>query len=242
MKLLKNKKIVMFAGVGIVIIVIGVVGMRFMKSRKPPPQTQTAQTAPEGDNAAEESGTGTASLAKADKEKAKPKLPSSYKQRSTTTFKPLSSHEVATMLKEIETIKQEYAKRNELLDLREKMLESLRTDLNVERKQIDDLKRELTGLIDSVAEQKTEIQKKTILLTDAEAKNFKKLAAVYKDMKPEKAAMILKEMDDDTAVKLLTMMDDKTSAKVLEAFTPEHAVKLTEKLKYFRGDLKNGKK
>ena len=57
------------------------------------------------------------------------------------------------------------------------------------------------------------MQKKSLQLTDAEAKNMKKLAAVYKDMKPEKAAMILKEMDDDTAVKLLTMMDDKNIGK-----------------------------
>lgn len=241
MKLLKNKKIVMFAGVGIVIMGVGVVGMRFMKSKKPPPPDQTAQTPAEGDNM-EESGTGTASLANVNKEKAKPKLPSSYKQRSTALFKPLSSHEVAAMLKEIEIIKQEYAKRNDMLDLKEKMLESLRTDLNVERKQLDDLKRELTGIIDSVAEQRTEIQKKTLQLTDTEAKNIKKLAAVYRDMKPEKAAMILKEMDEDTAAKLLTMMDDKTSAKVLEAFTPVQAVKLTEKLKYLKGDLKNEKK
>lgn len=241
MKLLKNKKIIMFAGVGIVIMGVGVVGMRFMK-KKPPPQPPPAHTAPAGDNVEEEVGTGTASLAAANKEKAKPKLPASYKQRSTAIFKPLSSQEVATMLKEVAIIKQEYAKRNELLDLREKMLESLRTDLSVERKQIDDLKRELTGMLDSVSEQKTDMQKKSLQLTDAEAKNIKKLAAVYKDMKPEKAAMILKEMDDDTAVKLLTMMDDKTSAKVLEAFTPEHAVKLTEKLKYLRNDPKIGKK
>jgi len=239
MKLLKNKKMIMFAGVGIVIMGIGVVGMRFMKSRKPPPPTETAQPASEGDNVTGETGTETASHAK---EKAKPKLPATYKQHSTTIFKPLSSHEVSAMLKEIETIKQDYAKRNDLLTLKEKMLESLHADLSAEKKQLDDLKRELTGILDSVVDQKTEMQKKSVLITDAEEKNIKKLAAVYKDMKPEKAAMILKEMDDDTAVKLLTMMDDKTSAKVLEAFTPEHAVKLTEKLKYMRTDSKKGKK
>ena len=79
--------------------------------KKTSASTPPAQTAPAGDNVDEEAGTGTAALAAANKEKVKPKLPASYKQRSTAIFKPLSSQEVATMLKEVAIIKQEYAKK-----------------------------------------------------------------------------------------------------------------------------------
>ena len=57
-----------------------------------------------------------------------------YKQNATTIFKPLSSNEIAKMLKEIEGEKHKYEKRNELLDLKEKTLESLRADMEAGKK------------------------------------------------------------------------------------------------------------
>ena len=47
---------------------------------------------------------------------------------------PLFLNEIAKMLKEIEGEKHKYEKRNELLDLKEKTLESLRADMDAERK------------------------------------------------------------------------------------------------------------
>lgn len=249
MKLPISKKMIMLPGIGIVVIGIAIMGMRFMKGHKTPPPGQTTQAtsqdSEENDDTSADTGTATAKLAKTSKEKKEKittKLPTVYKQHATTIFKPLSSNEVANMLKEIETEKREYAKRNDLLDFREKNLESLRADLEAERKQLDALKLELNKVLDSVVAQKVELQKKSIQIDEVESKNIKKLAAVYKDMKPEKAAVIIKEMDEETAVKLLTMMDDKSSAKVLESFSPDLAVKLTEKLRFLKSDFKSGKK
>ena len=73
-------------------------GMLFMKGSKTPPTPQLPQTAsqdeekndnPDGNH----SGTATTKLAK---------MPSVYKQNATTIFKPLSSNEMAKMLKEVE--------------------------------------------------------------------------------------------------------------------------------------------
>ncbi|MEP9412112.1 MAG: hypothetical protein HRF42_12090 [Candidatus Brocadia sp.] len=190
-------------------------------------------------------GTSTAGITKTardKKEKIPTKLPSVYKQNATTIFKPLSSSEISAMLKEMEKEKNEYRKRNELLDFKERVLESVRADLEAERKELDAIKQELNKIFEIVSKQKGELKKETILLNEVESKNIKKLAAVYSGMKPEKAALIIKEMDEETAVKLLTTMDGKTSARILESIDPNLAVKLSERLKLLKSDFKNEKK
>lgn len=248
MKLPINKKMIMLPGIGVAIFGISVIGMLFMKRSKAPPTDQTIQTPlqDEETDKVKVSSPGTASgklegLNKEKKEKLVTRLPYGYKQQAAAIFKPLSSNEIANMLEEIEKEKREYGKRNELLDLKEKVLETLRVDLETERKELDTLKQELNKILDSVVAQKVELRKETIQLNETESKNIKKLAAVYVDMKPEKAAMIIKEMDEETAVKLLTMMDGKSSAKILESFEPHIAVKLSEKLKLLKNDTKNTK-
>ena len=238
MKLPINKKMLLLPGIGIVVFGVSVVGMLFMKGSKTPPASQVPQTASQDEEKNDNpdgnySGTATTKLAK---------MPSVYKQNATTIFKPLSSNEIAKMLKEIEDEKHKYEKRNELLYLKEKTLESLRADMEAERKELDTLKQELNKILDSVTTQKAALKKETIQLDEAESKNIKKLASVYGGMKPEKAAMIIKEMDEDTAVKLLTMMDGKFSGRILESFEPNLAVKLSEKLKLLRSDFKSVKK
>lgn len=242
MKLPISKKM-MLPGIGIV--VIGIAGMLYMKRSKPPPVEQAQEETQDGEVAdAVHNGTSTAALAKADKErkeKAATKLPYVYKQNATTIFKPLSSNELAKMIKEVEAEKHKYEKRNEVLDLKEKTLESLRADMDAERKELDALKQELSKALDSVATQKVALKKETIQLDEVESKNIKRLASVYGGMKPDKAAMIIKEMDEGTAVKLLTMMDGKSSGKILESFEPSLAVKLSEKLKLLKSDFKGVK-
>jgi len=228
----------MLPGIGIVVFGVSVMGMLFMKGSKTPPTPQVPQTASQdekksGNPDGNHSGTATTKLAK---------MPSVYKQNATTIFKPLSSNEIAKMLKEVEAEKRKYEKRNELLDFKEKTLESLRADMDAERKELDTLKLDLNKILDSVTTQKVALKKETIQLDEAESKNIKKLATVYGGMKPEKAAMIIKEMDEETAVKLLTMMDGKISGRILESFEPNLAVKLSEKLKLLRSDFKSVKK
>jgi len=118
----------------------------------------------------------------------------------------------------------------------------LRANMEKERKELDALKLELNKILDSVTTQNVTLKKETIQLDEAESKNIKRLATVYEGMKPEKAAIIIKEMDEETAVKLLTMMDIKSSGKILESFEPNLAVKLSEKLKLLKSDLKSDKK
>ena len=250
MKLPINKKMMMLPGIGIVVFGVSVMGMLFMKGSKTTPTSQAPQTASQSDEKNEDpdvnhSGTATTKLAKADKEKKEKtttKLPYVYKQNAATIFKPLSSNEMAKMLKEVEGKKREYEKRNELLDFKEKTLELLRADMETERKELDTLKLELNKILDSVTTQNVALKKETIQMDEAESKNIKKLATVYEGMKPEKAAIIIKEMDEETAVKLLTMMDVKSSGKILESFEPNLAVKLSKKLKLLKSDFKRDKR
>ena len=252
MKLPINKKMMMLPGIGIAVFGVSVMGMLFMKGSNTTPICQVPQTASQSEEKNDDPdvnhrGTATTKLAKTDKEKKEKektaiKLPSVYKQNAATIFKPLSSNEMAKMLKEVEEKKREYEKRNELLDFKEKTLELLRANMEAERKEIDTLKLELNKILDSVTTQNVTLKKETIQLDEAESKNIKKLATVYEGMKPEKAATIIKEMDEETAVKLLTMMDGKSSGKILEAFEPNLAVKLSEKLKLLKSNFKSEKK
>jgi len=250
MKLPINKKTMMLPGIGIVVFGISVMGMLFIKGSKPPSTDlavqATSQDVKENDDTSmNQIGTSTVGIEKTrkdKKEKLTTKLPAVYKQNATTIFKPLSSNEIANMLKEIEEEKRAYEKRKELLDYKEKVLESVRADLETERKELDALKQELNKILDVVSTQKVELKKETIQLDEIESKNIKKLAAVYGGMKPEKAAMIIKEMDEETAVKLLTMMDGKSSARILESVDLNLAVKLSERLKLLKSDFKNDKK
>lgn len=248
MKLPLNKKMLMLPGLGIAVFGISVMGMIFMRGSKSPPPELVTQAASldmkeSDDITLNQSGTSTTSNAKTAKDKKdniQTKLPSVYKQNATTIFKPLSSSEISAMLKEMEKEKNEYRKRNEMLDFKERVLESVRADLEAERKELDVIKQELNKILEIVSTQKVELKKETILLSEVESKNIKKLAAVYSGMKPEKAALIIKEMDEETAVKLLTMMDGKTSARILESIDLNLAVKLSERLKLLKSDFKNG--
>ncbi|MCK6467219.1 MAG: hypothetical protein L6Q53_03355 [Candidatus Brocadia sinica] len=250
MRLLVNKKMMMLPGIGIVVFGISVMGMIFMRGSKSSLTEQTTQVTSQDVNEDDETNinqivTSTVKnkkIQKDMKEKLVTKLPAVYKQNATTIFKPLSSSEIAVMLKEIEMEKNEYKKRKEMLDYKEKVLESLRADLEAERKELDAVKQELNKILEVVSTQKVELKKETVQLDEAESKNIKKLAAVYSGMKPEKAAMIIKEMDEDTAVKLLTMMDGKSSGRILESVDLTLAVKLSERLKLLKSDFKKGKK
>lgn len=240
----------MLPGIGIVVFGISVMGMIFMRGSKSSLTEQTTQVTSQDVNEDDETNinqiaTSTVKSKKIQKdmkEKLVTKLPAVYKQNATTIFKPLSSSEIAVMLKEIEMEKNEYKKRKEMLDYKEKVLESLRADLEAERKELDAVKQELNKILEVVSTQKVELKKETVQLDEAESKNIKKLAAVYSGMKPEKAAMIIKEMDEDTAVKLLTMMDGKSSGRILESVDLTLAVKLSERLKLLESDFKKGKK
>ena len=250
MKLPLNKKMIMLAGIGILVAGLGVVGMKFMKKRKMPPAEQAQAVSPheEGGDGADIDSSGTATAksgkpgTKVQKESITPNLPPTYKQHATTIFKPLSSNEIAKLLKELEAEKAEYQKKKEMLDFREKVQDALCADLETERKELDALKQELNKILDSITTQKVELKKGSVQFDETESKNLKRLATVYGGMKPEKAAMIIKEMDEDTAVKLLTMMDGKSSGRILESFEPNLAVKLSEKLKLLKTDFKSGKK
>lgn len=240
----------MLPGIGIVVFGISVMGMIFMRGSKSSLTEQTTQVTSQDVNEDDETNinqivTSTVKnkkIQKDMKEKLVTKLPAVYKQNATTIFKPLSSSEIAVMLKEIEMEKNEYKKRKEMLDYKEKVLESLRADLEAERKELDAVKQELNKILEVVSTQKVKLKKETVQLDEAESKNIKKLAAVYSGMKPEKAAMIIKEMDEDTAVKLLTMMDGKSSGRILESVDLTLAVKLSERLKLLKSDFKKGKK
>jgi flagellar motility protein MotE (MotC chaperone) len=246
MKLPINKKMMMFGGIGVIVLIGGgMVGMRFMKKAKPPPEQAVQETNQEGEQTGEAdaklAGSATARLVQSKGEKEKyvsTRLPSVYKERAITIFKPLTLEEVARMLQEVEKEKGEYEKKRAQLEFKESTLESMRADLETERRALDVIKQDLNKILDFITAQKVELKNESIQVDETELKNIKKLAVVYADMKPEKAALIIKEMDEETAVKLLSMMDGKSSAKILESFDPVHAVKLSAKLKILKSDFK----
>jgi len=237
MKLPINKKMLMMAGVGMIVLGGAAYWFLFMKGKDPAPEPEAQEAAQENvDTLAADTAGGEG---KEVKNLYASKLPSVYKSNAAKVFKPLSSSEVSKMINEITEEKHEYNKKKELLDLREKMLESLRADLKKERYEIEILREELNKAFELITARMQELKKETIQFDDLELKNIKKLAEVYGGMKPQKAAMILKEMDEETAVKLLTMMDKKTSAKILESVTPFLAVKLSEKLKLLEDGVRS---
>jgi flagellar motility protein MotE (MotC chaperone) len=60
------------------------------------------------------------------------------------------------------------------------------------------------------------------------SKKIKKLAAVYDDMKPDKAAPMIELMDMSTVVKMFARMDEKKVGKILSFMPPAKAVKISE--------------
>lgn len=168
MRLLVNKKMMMLPGIGIVVFGISVMGMIFMRGSKSSLTEQTTQVTSQDVNEDDETNinqiaTSTVKnkkIQKDMKEKLVTKLPAVYKQNATTIFKPLSSSEIAVMLKEIEMEKNEYKKRKEMLDYKEKVLESLRADLEAERKELDAVKQELNKILEVVSTQKVELKKR----------------------------------------------------------------------------------
>lgn len=241
MKLPINKKMLMMAGVGMIVLGGAAYWFLFMKGKDPALEQETQEVSQENKDASgAENNTTTNKEGNGAKNLHAGKLPSVYKSNATKVFKPLSSSEVSKMINEINEVKREYKKKEELLDFREKMLASLRVDLEKERDELEALREELNKAFELITVRMQELKKETIQFDEVESKNIKKLADVYGGMKPQKAAMILKEMDEDTAVKLLTMMDKKTSAKILESVTPFLAVKLSEKLKLLENDVVDG--
>ncbi|MBM4055519.1 MAG: hypothetical protein FJ264_12825 [Planctomycetes bacterium] len=241
MKLPINKKMMMMAGVGMIVLGGAAYWFLFMKGKDPAAE-QEAQEVPQANKDA--SGTENNSPPadgenKDTKNLQASKLPSVYKSNAAKVFKPLSSSEVSRMISEITAEKEDYKRKKELLDFREKMLESLRIDLEKERSELETLREEMNKAFELITVRMQELKKETIQFDEVESKNIKKLADVYGGMKPQKAAMILKEMDEETAVKLLTMMDKKTSAKILESVTPFLAVKFSEKLKLLESSGNN---
>ncbi|MDR4509058.1 MAG: hypothetical protein MRJ65_12650 [Candidatus Brocadiaceae bacterium] len=240
MKLPINKKIMKFAGIGLVVISIAVVVMRFMKKEEAPSKDQEVQE--EVKEEGKEDADSSSSIGEPDKDSMekekdlKTGLPSAYKINVAKIFKPLSSHEIAKMLKELEKEKNEYERRKEHFDFKEKVLLTMQEDLEKERQELETLKQELSKFLDLVTIKKEELKQETIQIDEVESKNLKKLADVYSNMKPQKAAMIMREMDENMAVKLLTMMDKKTSAKILETIDPTLAVKFSKKLKLVQLD------
>ncbi|MCF6149314.1 MAG: hypothetical protein E3K37_11735 [Candidatus Kuenenia sp.] len=242
MKLPINKKMMMMAGVGMIVLGGAAYWFLFMKGKDPALEQEAQEVSQENKDASgaeNNSDTIDEEKKKTNNQQAS-KLPSVYKSNATKVFKPLSSSEVSRMINEITEEKREYKKKNELLEFKEKMLESLRVDLEKERNELEALREELNKAFELITVRMQELKKETIQFDEVESKNIKKLADVYGGMKPQKAAMILKEMDEETAVKLLTMMDKKTSAKILESVTPFLAVKLSEKLKLLENDVTDG--
>jgi flagellar motility protein MotE (MotC chaperone) len=150
---------------------------------------------------------------------------------AVSILRPYSNSDVAKFLAEIETLKDEYEKKKELLTWKEKMLQSVEASLDAEKKALVALRSELVETIRLADEKRAELKKEVITFKQSEVKNLKKLALVYGGMKPDKAAAIIREMDDDTAVKLLSLMDGRSSAKILQAVEPDRAVRLSEKIR-----------
>lgn len=155
---------------------------------------------------------------------------------------------------------QELAKREAELNKIAERQKLIMLDIDAEQRVTDGILSQMRGTLDSsqqvlrqIAEKKVELEAMqpaegeadetadgaatTQLAPEAQAKNIKNLAEMYKNFEPGRAATILTSMANegatDQVVKLVNQLDKKKAAQVLDSMAesnPELVVQITKKL------------
>lgn len=129
----------------------------------------------------------------------------------------------------------------EALAKREKDLNDFAERLKAERL-------ELNVVTQAVYQIQAQVESNLVRIGAEEAVNIKKLARTYAAMSPDGAAPILKEMEEGTLLKILAVMKETESAPIMEAMSKlgaeeaKHVAQITERLRFYLSQPKDGKK
>ncbi|BCR06633.1 hypothetical protein DESUT3_37020 [Desulfuromonas versatilis] len=107
----------------------------------------------------------------------------------------------------------EYAKKEEMLALREIELKSLQAEVD---KKLDELRN-----------MRQELEKQLAQKDEIETRRIKQLSRMYEKMEPAQAAGLMSELDQDLAVQILSGMKAKAAGRLLDAMDQDKATSLS---------------
>jgi flagellar motility protein MotE (MotC chaperone) len=146
-------------------------------------------------------------------------------------LKDLSPAETNELLEELNQRVDLYVKKFSLLEKKEKQLESFRTDLETQKKELVSMRDKFSETIMLINKERIDLDKELVVFEGIERKNIKNLAVVYASMEPSKSAEALRQLSSETGAKVLASMPSKKSAKILEEIAPDVAAELSEQMK-----------
>lgn len=115
------------------------------------------------------------------------------------------------------------AKRRQMMDQREKALDTREALLSATQKQIEDKMSEMTEL-------KDQIEKLLGQQESQETDRIKSLVKIYEGMKPKEAAAIFNQMDMSVLLQVISKMSERKSAPIIAAMDTAKANELTVRL------------
>ncbi len=126
----------------------------------------------------------------------------------------IASVEERRILVAIEEQLEQLSSREEELDTREMQLKTLEAEVDEKLAAMQQLRDELTRLLD----RRDEVQNERIM----------ELSLIYERMNPRQAAVLLSELDTPTAVSLLLGIKKKTAGQIMEQLEAETALKISQ--------------
>ncbi len=100
---------------------------------------------------------------------------------------------------------------------------SLRNDMELEKRIVADMRRELEGYLANITEASGPAD-------TVHVEQIAKLAKLYDSMKPESAAPIASSLTMDLLVEIISSMKDKKAARLMAALPPELSAEVSRRL------------
>ena len=120
------------------------------------------------------------------------------------------------LLQDLDSRRVELERREQVLVVRETLLDLAEERINTQVVQLTALQDEIKRLLGD--------------LSDKEAKELDALARIYENMKPQEAATILNELDERIVYDLFRRIKQKNAAKILEKMNKEKAREVSTRL------------
>jgi len=134
------------------------------------------------------------------------------------------------------------------LKLEKEALAKREKDLNDFAERLKAERLEINVVTQAVYQLQTQVEASIVRISTEEAANIKKLSRTYAAMSPDGAAPIMKEIEESTLTKILAIMKETESAPILEAMSKlgaeeaKHVARITERLRFYLAQPKDGKK
>ena len=245
------KRVLMLLGTGITAFAISAGSALYFQGGMQTPEQASADAAQKGPLTEAERGpqqepAGAASEPAAGTADVDPFAPT----LSAATPAPIMAEEIVRLAEKLRARLADVKRREEELEIRETRLQILYDDLRAEReaiaalrqqvnKQLELLKQQVAQLQQEqqrLAQRQQQLKEQTIMLSDSEAANIRKMAEMFNTMSADSAALMLQAMANSgnitTAVQVLARMNPRNAGKVL-AEMPDKALaaQLTERIK-----------